>query len=106
MISRINLNRTNDMYFQFSQGKRDELRVPIPLREIELPGYNVSGAILARNNITFRNLAKKIEGKDHLDLPNIHVYEYPDTNLKVFICENDNSNDDKDRILMKSNKVC
>ncbi len=116
MISRINLNRTNDMYFQFSQGKRDELRVPIPLREIELPGYNVSGAIFARNNITFRNLAtpievtdkynKKIEGKDHLDLPNIHVYEYPDTNLKVFICENDNSNDDKDRILMKSNKVC
>lgn len=97
MISRINLNRTNDMYFQFSQGKRDELRVPIPLREIELPGYNVSGAILARNNITFRNLAtpievtdkynKKIEGKDHLDLPNIHVYEYPDTNLQVIVNE-------------------
>ena len=30
-------------------------------------------------------LKEKIEGKDHLDLPNIHVYEYPDTNLQVFI---------------------
>lgn len=28
---------------------------------------------------------KKVEGKDHLDLPNIHVYEYPDTNLRVFV---------------------
>lgn len=62
---------------------------------IELSNYKVGQAILNRNNISFRNLAtpieitdkynKKIEGKDHLDLPNIHVYEYPDTNLKVLI---------------------
>lgn len=28
---------------------------------------------------------KKVEGKAHLDLPNIHVYEYPDTNLRVIV---------------------
>lgn len=28
---------------------------------------------------------KKVEGKDHLDLPNIHVYEYQDTNLQVLV---------------------
>lgn len=65
--------------------------------QIELTNYEVGQAILNRNNISFRNLSqpieitdrynKKIEGKDHLDLPNIHVYEYPDTNLQVLINE-------------------
>ena len=71
---------------------------------IELSGYETGQAILARNNITFKNLATPIEvtdrynkktfGKDHLDLPNIHVYEYPDTNLQVFIDENENMQND------------
>ena len=61
----------------------------------ELSDYKTGQAILARNTISFRNLAtpievtdkynKKIEGKDHLDLPNVHIYEYPDTNLKVIV---------------------
>ena len=33
---------------------------------------------------------KIVEGKDHLDLPNIHVYEYPDTNLRVFVNSDEN----------------
>ena len=67
---------------------------------VELSNYEVGQAILNRNNISFRNLTtpidvtdkynKKTEGKDHLDLPNIHVYEYPDTNLQVIIDENQN----------------
>lgn len=28
---------------------------------------------------------KKVEGANHLDLPNVRVYEYPDTNLKLFV---------------------
>ena len=66
----------------------------------DLSGYAVGQAILARNNISFRACAepidvtplynKRIEGKDHLDLPNIHVYEFPDTNLQVFIDANPN----------------
>ncbi len=66
----------------------------------DLSGYAVGQAILVRNNISFRGCAepidvtplynKRIEGKDHLDLPNIHVYEFPDTNLQVFIAENIN----------------
>jgi len=30
-------------------------------------------------------LNKKVEGKSHLDLPNLKVYDYPDTNLRVFV---------------------
>ena len=66
---------------------------------LKLSNYEVGQAILNRNNISFRNLAmpievtdkynKKIEGKDHLDLPNIHVYEYPDTNMQVYVNADD-----------------
>lgn len=66
---------------------------------LKLSNYEVGQAILNRNNISFRNLAspidvtdkynKKNEGKDHLDLPNIHVYEYPDTNMQVYVNADD-----------------
>ena len=65
----------------------------------ELSNYDVGQAILNRNKISFRKIQKPIEvtekynkkfaGKDHLDLPNIHVYEYPDTNLQVFVNADD-----------------
>ena len=114
MDNSISINKTNPIYFRFPmQNNGNDFKLSSSENAMQLSGYNVGGAILTRNNITFRNLAtpievtdkynKKIEGKDHLDLPNIHVYEYPDTNLQVFICENDNSNDEKDRILMKFN---
>ena len=114
MDNSISINKTNRIYFRFPvQNNGNDFKLSSSENAMQLSGYNVGGAIFARNNITFRNLAtpigvtdkynKKIEGKDHLDLPNIHVYEYPDTNLQVFICENDNSNDEKDRILMKFN---
>ena len=70
---------------------------------LKLSNYEVGQAILNRNNISFRNLAspidvtdkynKKNEGKDHLDLPNIHVYEYSDTNLRAIIDKNENMQD-------------
>ena len=70
---------------------------------LKLSNYEVGQAILNRNNISFRNLAtpievtnkynKKIEDKDHLDLPNIHVYEYSDTNLRAIIDKNENMQD-------------
>ena len=65
----------------------------------ELSNYEVGQAILNRNKISFRKIQKPIEvtekynkkiaGKNHLDLPNIHVYEYPDTNLQVFVNADD-----------------
>ena len=70
---------------------------------LKLSNYEVGQAILNRNNISFRNLAspidvtdkynKKNEGKDHLDLPNIHVYEYSDTNLRAIVDKNENMQD-------------
>ena len=72
-------------------------------QNLKLSNYEVGQAILNRNNISFRNLAtpidvtdkynKKNEGKDHLDLPNIHVYEYSDTNLRAIIDKNENMQD-------------
>ena len=78
-----------------NESSGNETFLNTPFRKQELSGFEVGQAILARNNISFRNLAmpneitnkynKKIEGKDHLDLQNIHVYEYPDTNLKLVL---------------------
>ena len=96
MINSVNLNNVNNKFYSkpISNQKQDE---ETEKRNVGLSGYEASQAILNRNNITFRNLTtpievtdkynKKIEGKDHLDLPNIHVYEYPDTNLQVFVNE-------------------
>ncbi len=93
MINPINIS-TNQIYYTNKQVKETKpANVSAP--NFELSDYKTGQAILARNNISFRNLAapievtdkynKKVEGKDHLDLPNVHIYEYPDTNLKVFI---------------------
>lgn len=70
---------------------------------LELSGYQAGRAMLAQNNVSFKNLAmpievtdkynKKIEGKEYLDLPNIHVYEYPDTNLQIIVNEISNTTD-------------
>ncbi len=98
MIKSVNLNIVNNQYLN-KQTKKDEMSNNLLPRISELSNYEVGQAILNRNNISFRNLAmpievtdkynKKIEGKDHLELPNIHVYEYPDTNLQVFVNADD-----------------
>ena len=93
MINPINIS-TNPIYYSKMPAKQSQGgNVTTP--NFELADYRTGQAILARNNIAFRNLAtpievtdkynKKIEGKDHLDLPNVHIYEYPDTNLKVIV---------------------
>ena len=92
MIHPISIS-TNSILYQIRQAKETGGNATAP--SFELADYRTGQAILARNNISFRNLAtpievtdkynKTIEGKDHLDLPNIHIYEYPDTNLRVFI---------------------
>ena len=63
----------------------------------KVPDFQKNQALFTMNNISFKNIIKpaeltniyniKTEGKDHLDLPNVHVYKYPDTNLQVFINE-------------------
>lgn len=101
MDNSISINKTNPIYFRFPmQNNGNDFKLSSSENAMQLSGYNVGGAILARNNITFRNLAtpievtdkynKKIEGKDHLDLPNIHVYEYQDTNLQVIVNADEN----------------
>ena len=102
MINPINIS-TNPTYYSKMPAKQSQ-GVNVTTPSFELSDYKTGQAILARNNISFRNLAtpievtnkynKKIEGKDHLDLPNIHIYEYPDTNLKLFV-NIDNSRDNK-----------
>ncbi len=93
MINPINIS-TNPMYYnKMPEKQAGETNTTMP--DFELSGYKTGQAILARNNITFRNLAvpievtdkynKKTEGKDHLDLPNVHIYEYPDTNLTLVL---------------------
>ena len=101
MIHPISIS-TNSIFYQIRQAKETGGNATAP--SFELADYRTGQAILARNNISFRNLAtpievtdkynKKIEGKDHLDLPNIHIYEYPDTNLKVIV--------DKTNLIKKS----
>lgn len=99
MINPVNFNIVNNQYNK--QNPQNGVLKPsfADTGNVELSNYEVGQAILNRNNISFRNLAipvevtdkynKKIEGKDHLDLPNIHVYEYPDTNLQVFVNADD-----------------
>ena len=63
--------------------------------QMELSGSEVGRAMLAGMGINFKGSAepidvtdklnKKVEGKSHLELPNLKVYDYPDTNLRVFI---------------------
>ena len=73
--------------------------------EIQLSGYQTGQAILARNNISFKNIStpveitnnyhKKTDGANSIDTKDIHIYKYPDTNLKLIIkvdkniCTND-----------------
>ena len=93
MINPIDVS-TNLTYYSKMPAKQSQGINTTP-PSFELSDYKTGQAILARNNISFRNLAtpievtdkynKKIESKDHLDLPNVHIYEYPDTNLRVFI---------------------
>lgn len=101
MINSVSFNIINNQYIN-KQNLQKGVSKPLfaNTNNVELSNYEVGQAILNRNNISFRNLAspidvtdkynKKNEGKDHLDLPNIHVYEYPDTNLQVIIDENQN----------------
>ena len=95
----VSFNVVNNQYLNKKTQKGEKLNNSLP-QTSELSNYEVGQAILNRNNISFRNLTtpieitdkynKKTEGKDHLDLPNIHVYEYPDTNLQVFVNADDN----------------
>lgn len=69
---------------------------------IHLSGYQAGQAILARNNISFKNMTtpveitdvynKKTDTKNSIDTKNIHVYKYPDTNLKLIIYTDKNVN--------------
>ena len=95
----INKKDFNGYTNKMQVNKKPEIQ-KISLHNLELANYEVGQMILNRNNISFRNLTTpievtdkydiKTEGKDHLDLPNIHVYEYPDTNLQVFVNADDN----------------
>ena len=111
MINSVSFNIINNQYIN-KQNLQNGVSKPLfaNTNNVELSNYEVGQAILNRNNISFRNLTtpievtdkynKKTEGKDHLDLPNIHVYEYPDTNLQVFINKNNNSSNDKEKVVM------
>lgn len=62
-------------------------------QQIDLSGYEVGQAMMAQSGIAFRSMPNDVtskynavkDDKTHLNLPNIQVYEYPDTNLKVVV---------------------
>ena len=68
------------------------------LSKFDYSDYRVGQALRAQNKISFGSLSqlkevthfynKKVEGKDHSELKNLHIYEYPDTNLRVIVDEN------------------
>lgn len=114
MINPVSFNIVNNQYL--NQQERQNQKLNLHTNNEELSNYGIGQAILNRNNISFRNLAmpidvtkkydKRIEGKDHLDLPNIHVYEYPDTNLQLFVDVNSNLPKDKEKIIMALDIDC
>ena len=96
MINPINFRIIDNQYINKQNLQNSGLNPSFDnTNNVELSNYKVGQAILNGNKISFRNLTtpieitdkynKRIESKDHLDLPNIHVYEYPDTNLKVLL---------------------
>ena len=105
VINPIGVNSLNK-YSGLETKKSDE-KSSFTARETELYplNYKVGRAFAGMSGITFKNLAKpvevtnlynnKAEGKDHLDLPNIHVYEFPDTNLNAFIILDNNKKNSK-----------
>lgn len=114
MINPVSFNIVNNQYL--NQQERQNQKLNLHTNNEELSNYGIGQAILNRNNISFRNLAmpidvtkkydKRIEGKDHLNLPNIHVYEYPDTNLQLFVDVNSNLPKDKEKIIMALDIDC
>jgi len=112
MINPVNFNKINMQGMQRVQEKAQTADKTVSeTGAAELSGYKAGQAIFARNNISFRNLAqpievtdkynKKTEGKDHLDLPNIHVYEYPDTNLQVLVNADENLKSNESNLTSK-----
>ena len=109
MINPIGVNSLNK-YSGLETKKSDE-KSSFNARETELYplNYKVGRAFAGMSGITFKNLAKpvevtnlynkKAEGKDHLDLPNIHVYEFPDTNLQVVVNADKNIKTDDNSVL-------
>lgn len=99
MIKPINIIQSNCVY-----PKRNDVpqtsSSEVSDEQIQLSGYEAGRAMLAQHKINFRGNSlpndvtslynKKIEGVDHLDLPNVSIYEYPDTNLKVFVNADEN----------------
>ena len=61
--------------------------------QTELAGYEVGQAVMAQRGVVFSSVPNDVTSKynvikddeTHLNLPNIQVYEYPDTNLKVVV---------------------
>ena len=94
MINPINIS-TNPICYKKTPVNQTSNPQVLLQDNFELSNYKSAQAILVRNNISFKNLAmpieitdkynKKIEGMEHLDLPNIHVFEYPDTNLQLIV---------------------
>lgn len=109
MINLIGVNSIN-RYSRF-ETKESDAKSSFTARETELYplDYKVGQAYAGMSGITFKNLAKpvevtdlynkKAEGNDHLDLPNIHVYEFPDTNLQVIINADKNIKTDENSVL-------
>lgn len=73
-------------------------------QQTELAGYEVGRAMKAQRGVIFKSLPNNVtsrynvvkDDEGHLNLPNIYVYEFPDTNLKVVV----NKGKDLDRSLV------
>lgn len=101
MIKPVNLAIGNNQHLN-NLNKRDKILDDSYLNTniMELSNYKVGQSMLNCNNISFRNLEMPVEitdkfiaksdSRNHLNLPNIHVYENPNTNLQVFVNADNN----------------
>ena len=96
MILPISLSQSS-VYLKQNNRINNAFQTPNLQRDLAYEGVTMPNnyyAVNFRGNATPVEVThlynKSVEGKDHLDLPNIHVYEFPDTNLRVFVNEDRN----------------
>ena len=101
-----NVNKKDYIAFKFS---KQSDKIETDYKSVNLSDCRSSQTILTSNNISIKksllpiditNKYKNCNVKaEHLDLPNIHILEYPDTNLQVFINADENITTDNNSIL-------
>lgn len=97
MIKPISANVINPYFNQRGSVKNEKITDPVVNSGMELSGSDIGRAMLASLNVNFKSkttiepkeitsiLKKDVDVANSLNLSDVHVYEFPDTNLRLFI---------------------